>query len=317
MPGRRALYPRRLSPSHTADTTFFIFLYVANISYPELTFFAALTFPDTRCNRLIRNFATKHHYTSINDMTEIQELTEFLKTLTAETDRKFRELSESQRELSKSQRELSKSQRELSEEQRIRSAETDRKFKEVAEEQRIRSAETDRKFKEVAEEQRIRSAETDRELKELGRYVKELSRNINGIADSNGYTAEQFFTAAIERNLALNGVSFDSSESNKKRYDKKLGKRDQYDMILYSQTAVGIVEIKYRLKSEDVEVLATRKIANFRELYPGEAHKDIYLAAAGLSVDAEAVEVARKLGVYVMTQAGEGIKILNDEARVY
>jgi hypothetical protein len=34
-------------------------------------------------------------------------------------------------------------------------------------------------------------------------------------------------------------------------------------------------------------------------------------------VDKEAVEKAIELGVYVMTEAGEGIKILNDEARVY
>lgn len=204
-------------------------------------------------------------------MSEIQELTEFLKTLTAETDRKFREMN----------------------------------------------AETDRKFAEYAEEWRKASAETDRELKETGRLVKELTRNISGIADSNGLTAEQFFTSALENSPVLNGVSFDYAEANRGRRDKTLNILEQYDVVLYSREAIGIVEIKYRLKSGDIEVLATRKVENFRKLYPAEAGKDIYLAAAGLSVDKQALAKAKELGVYVMTQAGEGIKILNDEARVY
>ncbi len=200
-------------------------------------------------------------------MTDIQELTDFLKTLTAETDRRFREMN----------------------------AETNRKFQE-----------TDRELKELAVEQR-----------ETSRLVKELTRNISGIADSNGLSAEQYFSAALENSPSLNGVSFDYAEANRGRRDKTLNIREQYDVVLYSREAIGIVEIKYRLKSADIEVLATRKVANFRALYPAEASKDIYLAAAGFSVDKQAVEKAVELGVYVMTQAGEGIKILNDEARVY
>jgi AraC-like DNA-binding protein len=97
-------------------------------------------------------------------MSEIQELTEFLKILTAETDRKFKEIAE---------------------EHRIRGAETDRKFRELTEENRIAS-----------EERRAASAELDRKFAETGRELKELTRNISGIADSNGLSAEQYFSAA-------------------------------------------------------------------------------------------------------------------------
>ncbi|MFN8360137.1 MAG: hypothetical protein U0264_09510 [Candidatus Kapaibacterium sp.] len=166
--------------------------------------------------------------------------------------------------------------------------------------------ETDLKFK-----------ETDSELKETSRLVKELTRNINGIADSNGLTAEQFFSSALERSPALNGVSFDYAERDEKRHNKQLSMREQYDVLLYSESAIGIVEIKYRLRSSDIELLASRKVENFRVLFPQEAAKDIYLAAAGFSVDEQAIEKARELGVYVLTQVGENIKILNEEARIY
>lgn len=172
-------------------------------------------------------------------------------------------------------------------------------------------------LKELAQSQK----ETVAELKELGREtdrrIREASRNINGIADSNGLSAEQFFSSALERSPSLNGVSFDYAERNEKRHEKRHRMREQYDVVLYSDEAVGIVEIKYRLRSEDVELLATRKVENFRVLFPEEASKKIYLAAAGYSVDEQAIEAAKKLGVYVMTQAGDGIKILNDQARVY
>jgi hypothetical protein len=75
-------------------------------------------------------------------------------------------------------------------------------------------------------------------------------------------------------------VSFDYAEPNRGRRDKTLKIQEQYDVVLYSREAIGIVEIKYRLKSTDIEALATRKVVNFRALYPSEASKAIYLAAA-------------------------------------
>ena len=218
-------------------------------------------------------------------MSQIQELHEFLKVLTAETDRKFRELSDSQKE--------------LSEEQRIRSAELDRKF-----------AETDRELKELA-------AETNREFKELGRYVKELSRNINGIAESNGRSAEQYFSSALQNSLSLNGITFEAASTNVNKYLKSIEIREEDDVILTNPDAVGIVEIKSRLRKEHVETLAGRKVENFRKLYPEDSSKAIYLAAAGLSVDPDAIERGRELGVYIITQQGEGIKILNDAVKPY
>jgi len=194
---------------------------------------------------------------------------------------------------------------------------TDRKFQDTDR----KFQDTDRKFQETSTETRAEITElthnTSAELQEIGRYIKELSRHINGVTDSNGLTAEQFFSAALERTPSLNGVSFDYAERNEKRYNKQRTLRDQYDVILYGEKAVGIVEIKYRLRSDDIEQLTTRKVENFRILFPEEASKDIYLAVAGLSVDDHALEAAKKSGVYVLTQAGEGIKILNDEARVY
>ena len=207
-------------------------------------------------------------------MSEIQELTEFLKLLSAETDRKLREMS----------------------------AETDRKLREM-------SAETDRKF-----------AETDRELKEVGRYVKELSRNINGIAESNGKFAEQFFYSDLFHSRSLNGQAFSASLEHLKGNASVGGKdvADEFDIVLNRPDALAIVEVKYRLRKDDVEDLAKRKAENFRLLFPGEsAGKVIYLAAAGFSVDAGALKRAKELGIYVLTQKGDAIHLLNDVAKAY
>lgn len=221
-------------------------------------------------------------------MNELQELTEFLKLLSAETERKFRELT----------------------------AETERR----AQETERRFQETDRMITELARERHKASQETDRELKETGRLVKELSRNIQGISDSNGKVAEQFFYSSLAATLSLNGqafVSFTRNSDRKIKTEKGLI-GDEFDVILLRPDAAALVEIKYRLRRDDVENLATKKVKNFRMLFPEEsAGKVIYLAAAGLSVDSGALHRAKELGIYVLTQRGEAIELLNDDVKEY
>lgn len=93
---------------------------------------------------------------------------------------------------------------------------------------------------------------------------------------------------------------------------------DEFDIVLKRPDALAIVEVKYRLRKDDVEDLATRKAGNFRLLFPEIANdKVMYLAAAGLSVDAGALKRAKKLGIYVLTQKGDAIHLLNDVVKTY
>ena len=211
-------------------------------------------------------------------MSEIQELTEFLKLLSAETDRKFRGMN----------------------------AETDRMFREM-------NAETDRMFREM-------NAETDRELNTIGRYVMEQSRMIHGIADSNGKYAEQFFYSGLLQSRSLNGQAFSACiehlKGNEFIGDKDVA--DEFDIVLKRPDALAIIEVKYRLRKDNVEDLANRKAGNFRLLFPGEsAGKVIYRAAAGFSVDGGALKRAKELGIYVLTQKGDAIHLLNDKVKTY
>ena len=43
----------------------------------------------------------------------------------------------------------------------------------------------------------------------------------------------------------------------------------------------------------------------------------MYLAAAGLSVDAGALKRAKEFGIYVLTQKGDAIHLLNDVVKTY
>lgn len=182
-------------------------------------------------------------------------------------------------------------------------------------------------LKELSESQKDTDRElkeTSRELKELGketdRRIREVSRMVHGIADSNGQVAEQFFYSALQNSLSLNGQAFEVCSRNADRSQKIGGKliADEFDIVLKRPDAIAIVEIKYRLRKDDVELLAGRKLENFRILYPEESMgKVIYLGAAGLSVDGGALQRAKELGIYVLTQRGEDIYLLNNEARAY
>lgn len=191
-------------------------------------------------------------------------------------------------------------------------------IQELTEFLKLLSAETDRRFREMSAETDRRFQETDHELKKTERLIKELTRNISGISDSNGLSAEQFFASALQYSLSLNGQTFEACSRNTDRLQKIDGKlvASEYDVVLKRPDAIALVEIKYRLRKDDVEALAERKIKNFRILYPEEsAGKSIYLAAVGLSIDGGALKRAKELGAYVLTQLGDAMHILNDEAR--
>lgn len=153
--------------------------------------------------------------------------------------------------------------------------------------------------------------ETDIKIDKLTIQISEQSKMINGIAESNGLAAETLISNTLENSLSLNGWSFDYADINVKKHIKGLNIREQFDLVLGKENLLAIVEIKYRVRTEDVTELANRKIPNYKKLFPNET-RHIVGVVAGMSIDDHTIEVAKANGIYAITLSGDQIKVENE-----
>ena len=176
--------------------------------------------------------------------------------------------------------------------------------------------ETDRIVRETAlsmKETDRRMQETDRQMQETDRRLKALATELNGISKSNGDFAEDYFINAFEQdNLLFADMHFDYMKKDLNLSNPKSGKRDeQYDIVLYNDKSIVIIEIKYKACKNDVYDMI-RKAEAFRGWFPEYANCKIYLGLAGMSFLKNTIKNANEKGIAVIRQKG-GKTFVNDK----
>jgi hypothetical protein len=157
-----------------------------------------------------------------------------------------------------------------------------------------------------------RTAKSDREMAELRADIENTNRNINGIADSNGLFAQEYFFNSLEKKLAFAGVHFDYADDTLGGRRKKRGSptvQDQFDIVLINEEAVAVIEVKHRARVRDVDTLIDRKLKNFKSLYTVTygSHK-VYLGVAAMIFEDGVAEAAKTHGVGLLRQVGETVE---------
>ena len=176
--------------------------------------------------------------------------------------------------------------------------------------------ETDKKFQELREEADKRSKEADKRLDRLERLVEASTKNINGISNSNGEFAEDYFFNVFEQDPTLGNIHFDRVGKNMGK-ERSEGGNDEYDVVLYNDKSIAIIETKYKARDIDLEKVL-RKADTFRLKYPEYAKHKIYLGLASLNFRVRTViGQARKRGVAVIRQRGGKIVVNTENLRAY
>jgi hypothetical protein len=188
-----------------------------------------------------------------------------------------------------------------------------------------KSAASSEKFDRELEKSRAefnqRRAEFDEELKksraEHDKIIKDLSKQIGGIANSNGAYAEEFFYNALlhgQRNIF--GEEFeDVVKSNKVTINK--GYEDEYDILLVNGQAVCVVEIKYKADSSDLPQQLLRKSQTFRVNFPQHKNKKVYLALAGMSFNPLTEKACAANGIAIMKQVGDTMVVSDENLKTF
>ena len=179
--------------------------------------------------------------------------------------------------------------------------ETDEKFRETDEMFR----ETDEKFRETDNKFR----DTDRKLDELKAIVERTSRHVDDLTGKwgkflEGMVAPACKTLFADRNIPVHKVH----QRVQAEYE---GRHIEIDIMVVNEGYVVLVEVKSTLKVDDVREHLER-LGQFQEFFPEYADRQILGAVAGIVIEEQADRFAYREGLFVIGQAGETVRILND-----
>jgi len=187
-----------------------------------------------------------------------------------------------------------------------------------------RKEEVDKAFKEMAESignisnrYDKREEKLDKSKRELDNALKKMAENVGGIGNSNGFYTEEFFFTALENEMSFAGHDFEYIHKKLFRYSKRKNLRGEYDIVMVNSNTIIVFELKYKLTTEYVNKFYHKSLKKFKELFPEYAHLKLYGAVASMSDPENARELASKYGLYVVSQHGQKIKIIDHNVCEY
>jgi hypothetical protein len=202
--------------------------------------------------------------------------------------------------------------------------ETDKKFQAMSQEADKRQKETVEQMKESKTEHDRMIVEMRAEMKELsknigglgnsqketGEQMKELSKNIGGLGNSLGDMAEGLMASDLYETFAALGLDFDQSFQNYEVKDKKTKRTvAEVDKLLVNGTIGMVVETKTTMTRGDVDEHETRMEILRNKPNSLFARRKLYGAMAGVKMSKKARQYAIDKGFFVIELAGNTIKI--------
>jgi len=150
---------------------------------------------------------------------------------------------------------------------------------------------------------------------EFDKRMAELRRHIDGMSKSNGLFAEDYFFNSFERGQqTFFGEKFDDIRRNVSTL--VIGSKDEYDIVMLNGKSVGIVEIKYRARKDDIAQII-RKAKTFRSNFPNYRKHQLYLALASLTFSQQLEGECIKKGIAIVKQVGDTVVINDKHLKIY
>jgi hypothetical protein len=150
-----------------------------------------------------------------------------------------------------------------------------------------------------------------RELfKESDRKLKEVGRQLGRFGNEAGFFVQELVKPGLVRLLRERGIDVDRTHSNLEVSRRKPGGAMEIDLLACNGDQVVVVEVKKKLKTEDVEEHVER-LDRFRAAFPEYDSHELYGAVAGMSVPDNAASYAERRGLFVIAPSGDDVTLLN------
>jgi len=157
--------------------------------------------------------------------------------------------------------------------------------------------------------------ETDKRIEESDKRFKEemkkLTKQVSDVTDSLGRFAESTVFPAVTPLLKKRGIRINHLWGRLPAVQK--GQGMELDIAGIGDDCAIAIEVKLRLKQEDVESFI-EKLSKVFEFYPLLKRPTLYGGVAAMTIDKDVERFAYKQGLFILTQTGDNVRIVNDRA---
>ena len=157
--------------------------------------------------------------------------------------------------------------------------------------------------------------EADKRSIEADKRIKKLEELMGGWANNHGSFAEEYFFNSFESDQKnFFGEHFNEIMKNVKPKGKNL--QDEYDIVMYNDFYVAIVETKFKAHKSNIPKVLN-KAETFRILCPDYKDFKIYLGLASLSFNDDTEQECIEQGIAVIKQIGDAVVINDAHLKVF
>ena len=154
-------------------------------------------------------------------------------------------------------------------------------------------------------------ARTDAQVQETSKTIKDIGKQLGGLGNHIGDSSEEFFFRSFEENPTLGNLLFDDVE----RWIKKTKKSREIDIVLINGTCIALIEVKFKADYRKLEEIKAQKTRDFRENHYIYRNHKLYFGIASMSTEPELIDAARKAKIFLLTQEGKHLLVVNDQAQ--
>jgi hypothetical protein len=202
----------------------------------------------------------------------------------------------------------------------LKRQEDERLFKEeIAENKRLRK-ESDDRFEKSKKEYEERMAKYEDDYRKHQKKMARIDETFGSWGNNFGSFAEEyFFNAFDEEKQDFFGEHFNEIEKNVKpvvQNHRKEYLKDEYDIVMYNDSYVAIVETKFKAHKSDIPKVL-KKAETFRILCPDFKDFKIYLGLASMCFYPELEQECIEHGIAIIKQVGDIVVISDAHLKVY
>jgi hypothetical protein len=175
--------------------------------------------------------------------------------------------------------------------------------------------ETDRLQKETAQLMKESAVRFEKIQMDYEKRMKKMEENMGNWSNNHDSFAEEYFFNSFENEQQnFFGEHFIKISKNVKPVEIDL--EDEYDIVMYNDSYVAIVESKFKAHKNDIPKVL-KKAETFRILCPGYKDFKIYLGLASLIFYPELEQECIEQGIAVIKQVGDTVVINDAHLKVF
>ena len=188
--------------------------------------------------------------------------------------------------------------------------------------QKKQQAEYTKRQQEYEEQRKKANEDFDHQMEKLNKslgitstQIDNLQKTVGGWANNHGSFAEEYFYNSFEKGQQnFFGKKFDMIEKKVKGAWKNI--QDEYDIVLYNDDAVAIIEVKFKAHENDIDTVL-KKAETFKILCPYYKDYKIYLGLASMAFYPELEQACIENGIAIIKQVGDKVVINDKHLKVF